>query len=905
MFLSALFFLSGVVLVQQWAQLPSLTSFLLIVLPVALVLTVLYTVVRFSYHRLQYCLKALLLAVAGMSWAVFFAHQALQHRLPEALAGKTIRVEGQIIGIPVNEKRVERFYLSVQHFEPVIVTKGVPERLRLSAATQLKYAKYTPRKIRLSWYYSKKFKVAAVHAGEIWQFVVRLKPPHGFFNPGGFDYEGWLFQRGIDASGYVRRPVAESGWYNQRLSAAAVTSIDAYRQKISQSIGQWLAADHAISFYHTPTSTAMTGLVTALAVGERVKIQPGQWQDLLHTGTNHLMAISGLHIGLAYLFGYIFGRWLVAMLVPLRCLQHLPAQHIGIILGVMIAIFYALLAGLSIPTQRALIMLLSFAAAALLRRHFRPVDALGLAMILVLIWDPLSVLSAGFWFSFIAVTVILYAFTDNFSLLQADVATARNDVWLNHLGLGQSGQNIARKIAQCIRLQFIITLALFPLSLYLFQQSSLLAPLANLILVPYVSFLVVPFVLLGLLLFPFFPLLSELSIQVAAELLHWIWPFIHLLSNLPFAYITVGNITLWPLISAFAAIIMALIPRRCFTFIGTLIGPENSISKIPGRHLTGLRSVLSFLLFIPLLSIFFARNASTSITTGSFKPGSFKLMVLDVGQGLASVIQTRHHTLVFDAGAKLGKKLDAGKAVVLPYLRTQGIRMLDTLVISHGDADHIGGAASILAAYPAARLIGQDLHRLHSVSKVACQQRQHWRWDGVNFRFLNPPAKVLAAHTPTARGTAVRNRRKKKSRGKRRNNHSCVLRISSAAGSVLFTGDIEIATEKRLLKAALSTASGIILSADVLVVPHHGSKTSSSVAFIDAVHPKIAIISAGYRNRYRLPSKKILSRYQHRNISLWITGHAGAVSMEFVPGRGLIKLDAYRRSHHHYWNRVL
>ncbi len=495
----------------------------------------------------------------------------------------------------------------------------------------------------------------------------------------------------------------------------------------------------------------------------------------------------------------------------------------------------------------------------------------------MLIWDPLSILSPGFWFSFIAVAAIFYAFTDNPLQLQSEASASNRYLCFSRLYFNRIG----RKIALSVWLQFIITLALFPLSLYMFQQSSLLAPLANLILVPYVSFLVVPFILLALFFFPFFPLVSELCIQLAAGLLQWIWPFIHALANLPFAYMTVGNIAVWQLAAAIAGIIVVLIPRRYFT----LKRHKLPLSVSVNWRVALSRTALAAVLFAPIITTSVSSKTSTSIATGAFK-----LTVLDVGQGLSGVIQTRHHTLVFDAGAKLGRKLDAGQSVVVPYLRANGIGMLDILVVSHGDADHIGGAASILAAYPGTELIGQDLQSLHSFNKIACKQGQHWRWDGVTFRFLNPKAVALLTAAVT----------KEKFTGKKRNNHSCVLRVSSVAGSVLFTGDIEKDTEKRLLNA-----KGITLSADVLVVPHHGSKTSSTTDFINAVHPEIAIISVGYRNRYRLPARKIRKRYQQRNIQLFETGYDGAVSMKFVPGIGLMDLDAYRLSHHHYWNRVL
>ncbi len=857
MLLSAVYFLSGILLVQQWAQLPDLSGFLIISLCLSVLLVVaVYCRFRMAFRQV---IKALLLFFVGISWALFFAQHALQYRLPESLAAKTIKVQGKITGIPQHEKHAERFYLQVEKFVP----------LHRSSFKLI----HPPRKIQLSWYNSKKHPVRAVHAGEVWQFMVRLKPPHGFFNPGGFDYEGWLFAHGVDARGYIRPASQGAVWQNQRLHAASAFSVDALREKISRSIGQWLSstspAGSQAGFHANTQTAAMQGLVTALAVGERHNIQTQQWQDLLHTGTNHLMAISGLHIGLAYLFGYLFGRWLFAMLLPSGWLQRLPAQYSGIVLGLGVAVLYALLAGLSIPTQRALIMLVSFALATLLKRHFRSTDALGLALFLILVRDPLSVLSPGFWFSFIAVAVIFYTLTDHHAVsfsLAGEVdqpnyqQSHQQSLW----------QRLRGKIQLWIKLQWMITLALFPLSLYLFQQSSLIAPVANLILVPYVSFLVVPFVLVALFFYPFLPGVSELAVQLAASLLQWIWPFIHGLADLPFAWFSQGGIAWWQMTPAMLAILVWLVPLRYMRMSG----------KIPPWS---VRLMMVMLLSMPLLVSLIRQTRMTTIAAGGFK-----LTVLDVGQGLASVIQTAHHTLVFDSGPKLGAHLDAGTAVVVPYLRGNGIHHLDELVISHGDSDHIGGAASIITAYATTRLMGQDLQTLSATRKTACNQRLHWDWDGVNFQFLSPPYSPMAVVSSIKRGLH-----------KRRNNHSCVLKIAAVGGSALFTGDIETVVEKRLLKTQASH-----LSADVLVVPHHGSKTSSSPAFIRAVHPQIAIVPAGYRNRYRLPNHKVIKRYLQAHSRLFETGLSGAVSMIFTPDKGLTAVDAYRQSHHHYWNAV-
>jgi competence protein ComEC len=255
--------------------------------------------------------------------------------------------------------------------------------------------------------------------------------------------------------------------------------------------------------------------------------------------------------------------------------------------------------------------------------------------------------------------------------------------------------------------------------------------------------------------------------------------------------------------------------------------------------------------------------------------GDFELHVLDVGQGLASVIVTHAHTLVFDTGARFSERLDSGDAVVAPFLRSRGIRRIDMLMISHGDADHIGGAGSLLARWPRTPVSGQGIESLHALDSRSCKAGQRWRWDGVDFEVLHPDDAQY----------------------KRRNNYSCVLRVANAGGSVLLTGDIEADVEHRLTE----TQSHAIDS-DVLVVPHHGSETSSSVDFIAAVSPDIAIFASGYRNRYGFPREQIVWRYRQQGVRLYTTGGSGAISIRVDAETGIQAAEAYRETRRRYWN---
>ncbi|NOQ87744.1 MAG: DNA internalization-related competence protein ComEC/Rec2, partial [Gammaproteobacteria bacterium] len=319
-------------------------------------------------------------------------------------------------------------------------------------------------------------------------------------------------------------------------------------------------------------------------------------------------------------------------------------------------------------------------------------------------------------------------------------------------------------------------------------------------------------------------------------------------------------------LAATLAIVLLFYSRHVSAHIlGTARTQQNKYASWSLRLLAGL-------LFLPLL-----------ITHESnFNSAEYQLTVLDVGQGSAAVIQTQNHVAVFDTGARFSDRLNAGSGVVIPYLRSQGITSLDRLIISHGDLDHIGGAQAIIDEYPEVTLIGQDIEDLQSGNKQACVAGLKWHWDGVDFAFLSPENNDISS----------------RQKGKR-NNHSCVLQVASVFGSVLLTGDIEKKVEKRLLKKY-----GQQLTSDVFIVPHHGSNTSSSLAFVQTVNPKISLISAGYKNRYRLPNHRVVARYDLDERELLRTDKSGAITIRLMAETGHI-IEKYRDKAGRYWHHVV
>ena len=823
----ALAFLTGSLFVQNLAELPA--PFLLMVLSA---LACLFTIVhliksvkveRAPIRQFTLIIPFIVLILIGIVYTSHYAGLQLSSRLNDDLIGENIIVRGRVLNIPVTAGNVQRFEFTVDSYRLLSTDKWE----KVSVAF--------PDKVRLSWYYGR-----PVNAGERWQLEVRLKPPHGFMNHGGFDYEAWLFQHGIDATGYVRKSSFNS---RQQVTSG---SIDFIRQSLSRLID-------TVSTRSDELKSDSFSLVKALAVGDKTSISNQQWRVLANTGTSHLMAISGLHIGLASLFAYV----LIRRSLPVCLMKRIPAQHVALLAGLLTASLYALIAGLSIPTQRAMIMLLVLSVMILVRRNHRPADALGFALLLVLLVDPLAILSAGFWFSFSAVAVIFISITT------AQMSEDANTSFFFKLVI---------IMKRWVRLQLMISLFLLPLSLFMFQQVSLVSPVANLLLIPYVSFLVVPVVLLAIIFAFLLPVLSDMFFTLAAALLDFIWPLLSFISSVPYAVWVRGDVGIFELLAATAAIYLLLFSRQVMCFARSLLPVIRNENSSPHYYAIWVLRSMAFLVFVVLLTP----------AKSDFDVGEYQLTVLDVGQGSAAVIQTQNHVLVFDAGARFSDRMNVGSAVVVPYLRSLGVSSLNRLIISHGDADHIGGAQAILDEYPDVMLLGQDIDKLQAAEKQLCAAGTRWHWDGVDFEFLLPDGEDISLL-----------------QSGERNNNSCVLQVVSTAGSVLLTGDIEKKAEQRLLDRY-----GERLASDILMVPHHGSKTSSSRAFIKAVNPELSLISVGYKNRYRLPNDKVLLRYTSLRRVLERTDESGAISVRLMNNAGFI-IEKYRVKAGKYWHHTV
>ncbi|RJS95374.1 DNA internalization-related competence protein ComEC/Rec2 [Salinisphaera sp. Q1T1-3] len=700
--------------------------------------------------------RGLVVGVAIVAaWTLIDAHARLDERLPVTADGSRVWVTGRVSGLPEAGPFRTRFVFDV-------------------AASG--------RRIRLSWYRD----APAIAPGDCLRLRIKRSTPHGSANPGEFDYTGWLWREGIDATGYVReagRCDKPPAWTLDRLRAAALARLAP-----------------------TLAGNPMRGIVEALTLGVRQHISDAQWRVLRATGTSHLVAISGLHIGL--IAGLLFGlaRWLA--LRGRSSAYH--ARWIACIAAFVGACAYAGLAGWALPTQRALVMVAAGLLALATARDISGGRALAWAALLVVFVDPPAVTAPGFWLSFTAVG------------------------WLIWIANGARGAWWQRWIGFQLGLMFVLT----PVTLWFFGQASVIAPIINAILIP-ASVVFVPAVLVTALAALVVPTLGGPLLSGVAWLLGKGWYLLALAAEAP--HVAVSHVL------ASATVLGAAMAGLCWLAL-----------PLPMRLRT-----LGVLMCLPLVLGYRPGQAP-------IPDGAFRLTVLDVGQGLASVVRTAHHTLVFDAGPAYRTGFDAGRMIVVPYLRHIGRTSVDRLLISHGDMDHIGGAAAIVDTLSVARRLGAG-------SDTPCHAGMHWRWDGVRFAIRSPLPNE--GDLPDAR-----------------NNRSCVLRISGPRGSALLTGDIEAEGERLMVDRAVPHS----LASDVLVVPHHGSATSSSPALLAAVAPRVAIVSSGWHNRWHFPRPVVVARYRRHDIALYNTAVSGAIDVRWTAD-GVLSVQRWRVRHARFW----
>lgn len=722
----------------------------------------------------------------GLAWGLWHLDRLQDRLLPMALEQTDIWISGSVAGLPQDNPRARRIDFHSRRWcraeTPALCDEGKGWR---SGRWQILLSDYQRLGLR---------------PGQTARLQVRLKRPRGFANPGTFDYEAWLWDQGYQATGYVRRHAAN------RILASGF-SMDAFRLDLRERL-LTLAGRSGLDWH---------GILLALGIGDRQGLGERDWELFSATGTNHLMVISGLHIGLMATLGYqlclLLWRWVPRL--PLVW----PAPRAAAVAAILAALGYCLLAGFSLPTRRAFIMVLAFMGSRLLLRQGNPRNGLGIALTSVLLLNPMAPVSAGFWLSFGAVAVLLYC------AMPAEPAS----------------QGVLRGYpAMALKAQWVLFFALMPLLLLNFQQLSLLAPAVNLLAIPLVGCLIVPLTLCGLFLLYWWQAGARLCLWLADQLL--------------------GGF-------------MALLEWSVATF------PELLVQRAWPGGLTGfmmavviamillLRRRLPRLLAVCALPLLMLRQPAGP------PHGGLILHMLDVGQGLALVLESAESVVVYDTGPSYSQRFNAGSGILVPFLRSRGLEP-DRLIVSHGDEDHAGGLAGVLKAWPDVPVVSGEPDRLRSPA-THCEAGREWHSGGLRFSFLYPPAES----------------------GAQGNDSSCVLMVAGEWGRLLLTGDIGASAERRILQTGAP-----LPQADIITVPHHGSSSSSTPGFLNTLAADIALVSSGYLNRFGHPAGHIVERYEHRGVRLWNTAHSGYLRLALGTGRPR-HVTAYRIDSPRVWRR--
>ena len=679
-----------------------------------------------------------------------------------------------------------------------------------------------------------------VQAGERWQMTVRLKAPHGARNPGGFDYELWLWEQGVQATAYVRAGAKDVA--PVRLGTTWHYPVAWARQSVRDAI------------YARIADRQQAGLIAALVLGDQGAIERSDWDVFRATGVAHLVSISGLHITLlAWGAGWVAG-WLWRR--SGRLCRALPAPHATLLWGVLVAVAYSAFAGWGVPAQRTCLMLMTVALLRLSGARWPWPQVWMLACAVVVASDPWALLQAGFWLSFVAVGV-LFATDRGAASARSTPATAEFDSKIPQTLRDHSVRRIRQLWAHMgaavqsnWREQWVITVALAPLTLLLFGQVSVVGLLANALAIPWVTLVITPLAMVGMLV----PALWDMAALAVSGML-WV----------------LQGLAAWPW--ATLAVAVAPLPVAAVGALGGLL----LVAPLP-RWLR----VWGLPLLLPVLLWQAPRPPD----------GAFELLAADVGQGNAVLVRTAHHALLFDAGPRFSLESDAGHRVLVPLLQSLQER-LNLVVLSHRDIDHVGGAPAVLAMQPQAALLSsiESDNALQSQRPARrCVAGQSWDWDGVHFAVLHP---VATDYDTPAKPNAL----------------SCVVRISNGVKSAFLAGDIEKAQEARLVASADAAAAtegtattGVSVRADVLLVPHHGSNTSSSAVFLDAVAPQVAIVQSGYRNRFGHPTELVLARYAERHIAVVDSPHCGAYAWQSWAADTQSGGRCWRSASQRYWH---
>ncbi|WP_158638065.1 DNA internalization-related competence protein ComEC/Rec2 [Shewanella donghaensis] len=714
--------------------------------------------------------------------------------------------------------------------------------VRLLSEQQSIYTRY----YRLNWQ-----KPPEVKVGQIWQFTARMKPITSPINQGGFNQQKYFLSQHIVGKGSVKS-----------------SQLIEYDKTIRQTVIDKVTPILMLSRHYA--------IIRALLFGDKSGITSMQWQTLRQTGTGHLVAISGLHLSVVFGLFWWFSRLILLNFFPVSNRRNLV---VAVILAATVAMSYGYLAGLAISTQRALVMLMMIVLLTLFKQHASTWQRLIWALFAVVIIDPFASLSAGFWLSFSALSIILFTIDYvGFDSKQTNDAKKNNDVNQvvaadksdhdnksnseNSFSLAQFlsvkimrfAEHISILLKNFWAIQWRLFLALGVIQALLFGTISIHSIWINFLMVPWFSIVVIPLcictLVIGILLLP---IPQIISLPITTTMLRLtdlsLDPFQALLSSsseLPFNQFHISDEFTLGLLMFIMGIFL--------------------IKWAVNNHWRVCFAILCLPLMLQLLSLF-------NVDTTSTKQAAWKMHILDVGQGMAVLLQQGHRGVLYDTGAAYGDSFSYAQRVIIPTLIAKGVTDLDYLMISHDDNDHSGGVNAILAQFDDVTLVSNlPEFNQQGVDSIECDTGQ-FNWMNLNISITSNP---LATSD---------------------NNQSCIAYINDGVNRVLLAGDIEKKTEQYLVN------TGEIMDADILLVPHHGSRTSSSVLFIETVNPEVAIFTAGFANQYGFPKNDVLQRYQQRGVKTLVSGQSGQISIDFTQAGYQIRL--YRTDIAPFWYNAL
>lgn len=892
--------LSATILFYELPQLPDKS------LIIALSLGVVSFVGRFIWRcqRTRICqiqvnrfivalLLGFIIGICWLYWQAFFAPKMERQQFD-----RPVLIQAQVTQLPVwqaNDRSARKKLKLVLQIEQLVNLDSERDKNWVSHKFATDWPNMGRPTAELSWYLDQDDRPEMFglmdwpQLGETFWLSAKLKQPRGQSNPGGFEYERYLFAKGVHARGYVKKLSKRqfqqvTQWMANRLptfthggkasrvviwrSDRAASVLDRFRTTLYQKL--------TVAF----ASSQYLPIVQALTLGERSGVVAEDWALFKTTGTIHLMAISGLHIGIAALVGYglFWGLWKL-LLFRWQVVELWFFAKLG---ALFFATLYAYLSGFSVSTERAWIMVVIAGAFLFAQRPVSLWSSYFLALWLVILWQPTSVLLQGFWLSFLAVAWIFISLP----------VIKNKPRW-----------------QQFLILQAVLSVGLLPALLYFFAAIPTYSFLANLLALPLISLLVMPVLFVLVLGLAFLP---NAAVSWLAQ---WLWPidgvfdglwrWLQWIEQLPASLILVPPLSGLSVVLIYAlgfGVMGWFLRRRPLELAMTtrgqshrsleswrrycsrvaLLQPQNGLSINKATTIyerwwasRWLRSVMLVVLATGLIASLW-RDWGVARPN----PAQFYLTVLDVGQGSAMVIETQNHTLLYDLGAYWGEKIDGSKMAVLPYLQMRSIKKVDQLLVSHSDNDHAGGLKSLLARMSVAQaLSGQAAimnQRVEQAIFQQCQQGQSWQWDGVAFEILAPRSEWLAQSRLSD------------------NDHSCVLQVSTGRYKVMITGDLSTDYEQKLLHSIEdNSARRHALASQILIAGHHGSQYSSGSAWLRAIQPKIVLVSAGYQNRFGFPHSAFLQRLQTPKTQVFNTACSGAIRWSVSPD-GLEKLNLSR-----------